>query len=142
MHLSRDWTEDFPHENGKYQNECLVCRETFLGHKRRVVCKLCASMPKTVVIKELRFAKNLGFGGDAWLPYGVVFDHPGFPDGEEIFTSSPIDFDEKSFIMKTASGRSYQIESFCEEDGGKDKWIAEINKEVAKNKAIIARKNA
>ena len=36
-----DWTEDFPYENGKYVCMCCVCQETFLGHKRRVVCKLC-----------------------------------------------------------------------------------------------------
>ena len=37
----RDWTEDFTHENGNYENTCIRCRNSFLGHKRRVVCKKC-----------------------------------------------------------------------------------------------------
>lgn len=39
----RDWTEDFGHENGNYQCICGDCGETFIGHKRRVTCKKCAS---------------------------------------------------------------------------------------------------
>ena len=38
---SCDWPEDFPHENGQYMNTCHVCKNTFIGHKRRVVCKVC-----------------------------------------------------------------------------------------------------
>ena len=40
----RDWTEDPGNDpdNGCYQNACLVCKEPFVGNKRRVVCKLCA----------------------------------------------------------------------------------------------------
>lgn len=38
---TRDWEEDFFHENGQYHNECCTCHQKFLGHKRRVVCKLC-----------------------------------------------------------------------------------------------------
>jgi len=38
---SRDWPEDFPHENGQYMNTCHVCKNTFIGHKRRAVCKVC-----------------------------------------------------------------------------------------------------
>jgi hypothetical protein len=34
-----DFPEDFGHENGKYINICCVCHRTFVGHKRRVVCK-------------------------------------------------------------------------------------------------------
>lgn len=40
---SKDWTEDFTHENGNYINTCVDCRESFWGHKRRVVCKECNS---------------------------------------------------------------------------------------------------
>ena len=39
----RDWTEDFSHENGMYENICHVCHLSFCGHKRRVVCKKCFS---------------------------------------------------------------------------------------------------
>ena len=37
----RDWTEDFSHENGNYMNKCCICGETFIGYKRRVVCRIC-----------------------------------------------------------------------------------------------------
>jgi hypothetical protein len=42
----RDWTEDFPHENGNYMCRCCVCKRLFAGHKRRVVCKTCSTAPK------------------------------------------------------------------------------------------------
>jgi phage tail sheath gpL-like len=38
----RNWPEDFPDENGNYQNQCVECGNFFIGYKRRVVCKLCA----------------------------------------------------------------------------------------------------
>ncbi len=37
----RDWIEDDAHENGHYQRTCCACHETFIGHKRRVVCRAC-----------------------------------------------------------------------------------------------------
>ncbi len=37
----RDWTEDFSHENGNYNCRCFSCERTFIGHKRRVQCKVC-----------------------------------------------------------------------------------------------------
>lgn len=95
---------------------------------------------KIVTIDRFRFAMNLGPGTDSWLPYGEVNGHPGFKDGECIFTSSPVDFDEEMSIMKTASGRYYLIKSF-DTDGGKDKWLTELKQEITKNKAIIAKRN-
>lgn len=38
---SRDWIEDFARENGSYLCRCCYCKETFIGYKRRVVCKSC-----------------------------------------------------------------------------------------------------
>ena len=38
----RDWVEDFGSENGQYLNTCLECGGGFIGHKRRIVCKVCA----------------------------------------------------------------------------------------------------
>lgn len=38
---SKDWEEHFEHENGKYENRCIYCRELFYGHKRAMVCRLC-----------------------------------------------------------------------------------------------------
>ena len=37
----RDWVEDWEHENGTYGNKCCRCGKTFVGYKRRVVCKKC-----------------------------------------------------------------------------------------------------
>lgn len=43
--VSRDWPEDFSHENGNYNCECYLCHKIFVGHKRRVVCKVCSATP-------------------------------------------------------------------------------------------------
>jgi hypothetical protein len=40
---SRDWCEDFTHENGNYNCKCSCCGLIFVGHKRRVVCRKCAT---------------------------------------------------------------------------------------------------
>lgn len=37
-----NWEEDYPHENGNYINTCIECKMPFKGHKRRVICKICA----------------------------------------------------------------------------------------------------
>jgi hypothetical protein len=37
----RSWKEEEGHENGRYYNTCCVCERQFLGHKRRVLCKVC-----------------------------------------------------------------------------------------------------
>ncbi len=42
-----DWTEDFDHENGRYLRACVHCGAAFLGHKRRVVCRVCATKEVT-----------------------------------------------------------------------------------------------
>lgn len=36
-----DWTEDFPHRDGRYECKCSRCNTFFLGHKRRITCKVC-----------------------------------------------------------------------------------------------------
>ncbi len=38
----RNWELDFPHENGNYYNMCINCKQGFIGHKRRVICKICS----------------------------------------------------------------------------------------------------
>ena len=37
-----DWPEDYTGENGTYSCMCAECKTQFFGHKRRVVCKVCA----------------------------------------------------------------------------------------------------
>ncbi len=41
---ARDWSEDFELENGAYMCRCHCCREVFVGHKRRITCKVCATV--------------------------------------------------------------------------------------------------
>jgi hypothetical protein len=41
-HSKNDWVEDFIFENGYYQNICIKCNNTFMGHKRRIICKTCS----------------------------------------------------------------------------------------------------
>jgi hypothetical protein len=36
-----DWPEDAKYENGSYFCKCMHCSKTFIGYKRRVVCKVC-----------------------------------------------------------------------------------------------------
>lgn len=39
----RDWAEDTAYENGNYNCRCSTCGEIFVGYKRRVTCRVCAS---------------------------------------------------------------------------------------------------
>jgi hypothetical protein len=48
----RDWVEDFSYENGNYENRCCRCMSLFIGHKRRVVCKICADVPQSPLTPE------------------------------------------------------------------------------------------
>lgn len=43
-HPEKNWTEDFSHENGNYLNHCIICKDDFFGHKRRVLCKSCSEI--------------------------------------------------------------------------------------------------
>ena len=38
----KDWPEDYMDENGTYQCKCVECLQTFMGYKRRILCKECA----------------------------------------------------------------------------------------------------
>jgi hypothetical protein len=42
-----NWPEDFDSENGKYYNICTSCKLPFIGHKRRVTCKVCANLGRS-----------------------------------------------------------------------------------------------
>ena len=47
MSTEHNWPEDFSHENGNYNNECYLYKVVFVGHKRRKVCRVCAT-PKSI----------------------------------------------------------------------------------------------
>ena len=44
----QNWPEDFSHENGNYNCECVRCGGIFIGHKRRVLCKTCADIAQSM----------------------------------------------------------------------------------------------
>lgn len=56
----RDWEEDFSHENGNYQCECMDCGNTFFGHKRRVKCKICSNGNLATLTRNRQIAINEG----------------------------------------------------------------------------------
>ena len=47
--MSKDWIEDFEHENGNSQNICKICNSKFMGHKIRRVCKECYTQQQVSV---------------------------------------------------------------------------------------------
>ena len=57
----KNWTEDFTHENGQYSCWCSRCRSSFIGHKRRILCKECAKTPSGH-IDQVRIVSVLGEG--------------------------------------------------------------------------------
>jgi len=44
----KNWTEDYNHENGNYICTCSKCKENFIGHKRRPLCKECGQLKETL----------------------------------------------------------------------------------------------
>ncbi len=42
----RDWPEDANLENGQYSCRCYKCGNEFVGYKRRIACKICATEVK------------------------------------------------------------------------------------------------
>jgi len=55
-----DWIEDWPHDNGMYQNTCVTCTTHFIGNKYRRVCKVCHEESRVVVCAatQLIFSDN------------------------------------------------------------------------------------
>lgn len=41
---ARNWVEDRCRENGNYSCQCVTCGSVFIGHKRRVTCKICTEV--------------------------------------------------------------------------------------------------
>lgn len=39
----RDFPEEWIQYNGQYTHVCLACKQGFIGHKRRWICKVCSS---------------------------------------------------------------------------------------------------
>lgn len=56
----RDWTEDFEHENGEYMNTCCECKNTFTGHKRRFICKVCSTSQASDAVEVVATVEAYG----------------------------------------------------------------------------------
>lgn len=48
-----DWPDHFARENGNYFNVCVHCQRQFIGHKRSVVCRVCADPIVTATRERL-----------------------------------------------------------------------------------------
>lgn len=50
--IPRDFPEDFNNENGKYLCTCRICHLSFVGHKKRIICKECLNKENKVTLQE------------------------------------------------------------------------------------------
>lgn len=69
----RSYSEDEKYENGNYFNTCYHCGRTFVGHKRRAVCKVCAAAPQPEPVDAIanflhQFKRHVGGDGDCHYP--------------------------------------------------------------------------
>lgn len=70
------WPEDWPHENGQYLCRCRECGRSFLGHKRRHMCKPCSDTrteihggPAMTMLEKMARAaynKRFWFNSEIW----------------------------------------------------------------------------
>jgi len=71
-----DYPEDWSHENGNYQCRCIRCDIQFIGHKRRVLCKVCNVKQPQESVSEWP-CDHILRSGDRWqfkLSQGYVDD--------------------------------------------------------------------
>lgn len=67
-----NWEEDYAHENGNYINTCIECKMPFKGHKRRVVCKVCAGPNWEELAKKQAPQDNKCAHAGCWLEGEMV----------------------------------------------------------------------
>lgn len=66
-----DWIEDFEHENGNYQCQCMNCNKIFYGHKRRAKCKICSAPLKKEEYTDLQLRLVSKVADDVFV-YGKI----------------------------------------------------------------------
>lgn len=132
-----DWTEDAAHENGNYQCRCLNCNRLFVGHKRRLVCKVCSipsdcrkafdqwldadATPTLTARSKYYTAQEQVLG---WLAFQAAWHmrvpEPVFIDLEKCIRAGREFLPSRSPLIYDAS------------DPGNGKWAEEVMTEIAK----------
>ena len=72
-----NFPEDTAHENGNYNNLCCKCKVTFVGHKRRVLCKRCEDA-QTIRPTKCPFCgnNNIVIHPNSLAIFGCEMGHP------------------------------------------------------------------
>ena len=55
---------------------------------------------------------NMQIGGDSLALYGQVYNHPNYPDGDNIIPSHFVSFDKLTKTGVSFSGRQYKLDNF------------------------------
>lgn len=82
-----NWTEDYDHDNGQYLNGCAQCGNTFLGHRNRRICKVCAS---TEPAKQITYAYEISMARIEQLADRIATVECG-PMPEELHNGEDVD---------------------------------------------------
>lgn len=119
----RNWTEDAKHENGNYECLCVECDQSFIGHKRRVICKACSSLLSPGVTvdtsTELRVAvaRSLVEVTNRWIK-------PNFPAGRQLETFDELDDRERRLNLDYADAAIATMTGRCVTVGNHGIYIA------------------
>ncbi len=64
----RDWPEDAiaDPDNGAYTCHCFSCESQFIGHKRRMCCKVCAALEDAEMERRLELMVKAGLDPEGW----------------------------------------------------------------------------
>lgn len=76
----RNWTEDYPDDNGQYFHNCVTCQQSFIGHKRRVQCKEC-DQKQAVFTENAKKALEKNEPAKAFINPSFLTYDKGFVDG-------------------------------------------------------------
>jgi hypothetical protein len=79
-----------------------------------------------VELYDAHYEMELGCNLDIWRLRGNAINHPDFSNGHSVGPSTPVEFDEATDIMKTASGKTYKIMSYI----NKASVVDQIKKDI------------
>jgi hypothetical protein len=113
----KNWKEDYEHENGNYICTCYSCKESFYGHKRRVVCKTCASEPSPVEEKDICPTCGDGKERIKWKLCPDIFHH-----------CSKISESDLAFVASYQRDNKHYVESPAVEETQEELWKEVIDR--------------